>query len=212
MKPKTLFAALLLVSAPAAFAATTAEIKVSGSITPAACNITGGTTINLGTINSQSLKQDVVTPIGSGATQLTVTCDNDTRFALKLTDNQSGSASDTSSPENLGLGLSSSKPVGYWKIALSSPTNSGTALRRTTSLDGGVTWQNASDQAVYMQADAADRVGFTTANNGDANGPAALSNFLVTATAEAFAAPAKDLDLSQEISVDGSATIELHYL
>ncbi|MCK1788565.1 hypothetical protein L9Z73_30985, partial [Pseudomonas sp. TNT11] len=53
-------------------------------------------------------------------------------------------------------------------------------------------------------------LGFT-ANTGSTEGPNALQNLSALLSLKAFIAPLDSLDLSSEIALDGSATLEITY-
>jgi type 1 fimbria pilin len=213
IKHNTLFASLLALATPAAFAAETAEIHVTGTITPAACDITGGGETGAGTIATENLKQDEVSYIGYQLTRdITVTCSSPTAFTLRAIDNQPDTAYEgATNPDRFGLGTNGTAPIGYWTIALTNPTDPAGLLRATHTNDAGATW-SSNDRAVDLFTNSVNhRIGFTT-EAGAVQEPSALDNLNVTASMGLYIAPAGTLDLSGGIDFNGSATIQLDYL
>lgn len=89
MAPAAL-AIALLATTTAAFAANSAQIKVIGTITPAACGatLTGSGTFDYGTISAGILSDTKATNLGARTNILTIACPSAaTRVALAATDN-----------------------------------------------------------------------------------------------------------------------------
>lgn len=196
--------------------AATAELKLIGTITPAACvpNFTGGATINYGNIPASSLNQSAQTNLPNKTTVLTVACDAPIKFALKAVDERAA----TLIPEiNLpaapnpvymfGLGAASNgAKIGAYGVQMSNVTTDAGTTRTMRSLDGGANW--------YFNGGAFGSDGRLIAFS-DVSGsmlPAAHSSLTADITIVAAVDRASNLPLTSEIAIDGLTTIEVVYL
>ena len=80
---------------------------------------------------------------------------------------------------------------------------------RTDSTTAGTAWSGASNQPIPIGA--RSYLGFT-ATPGSHAGPAAIQNLSGNISIQAWLAPTQALDLSNEVALDGSGTIEIIYL
>ena len=228
LKRNTLASLVLTASALSlsAHAADSFNINVTGVISPAACeaNITGGETIDYGTIPANTLTADAVTVLPAKQTAFTITCDAPAKLGFRTVDNRA--ASKITSDESIkfdwgttwstlftnGLGFDGQgNNIGGWAAeisAMSSDTIS--ALEKITSTDGGATWKKTSPLANILFIDRPGYV-FTISEPGSVV-PAAFSTLTGTLNIQAIIKPASTLDLSQPVTLDGSVTVEMVYL
>ncbi|WP_407351386.1 DUF1120 domain-containing protein [Luteimonas sp. R10] len=214
---KNLFAlaALGVALIPALASAETAELRVIGTIVPGACApvFTGGGTVDHGTIFAGTLNTDAQTTLPDKTVGLTITCEAPTRMAITMTDERAASVvpglttiSGYSDEWHYGLGTSAGSNIGVYALQLSGETGDGGAARRVRSIDGGATWVVFGGAMVpdgRMISFAAptgttDPVAFTTVTG----------NIRVVTTID----KAENLDLTNDVPLDGLATLEVTYL
>ncbi|WP_368643577.1 DUF1120 domain-containing protein [Castellaniella ginsengisoli] len=209
---RTLLSLMIATSAATpvlANAASSAQLKITGSIVPASCSITmpGGTTIDYGKIASDTLKKDVPTVIGDGVrAKLQVSCDAPTLFAIKTTDERAGSAiTGTSDPTDVlfGLGKTGSTNIGAYRISLVNVSADGKIVNVLRGSVGGSTFiKNAQAQPGAISA------------FGDGNNAVPVAYKAVTAdlSLKTYVQKASALPLKQEVKFDGQTTFEVVYL
>ncbi|MCK6964514.1 DUF1120 domain-containing protein [Enterobacter bugandensis] len=226
---KNILASLVLISSGlslSAHAADSFNINVTGVISPAACqaNITGGETIDYGTIPANTLTADARTLLPAKQTAFTITCDAPAKLGFRTVDNRAaskmtsdevvtfdwGSTWNTSLMNGLGVDGQGNN-IGGWAAeltAMSSDTVS--APEGIYSTDDGATWAKRSTPAVMSFLSQGDFV-YSVSKPGSAV-PVAFSTFTGTLAVQAVIAPASTLDLSQPVTLDGSVTVEMVYL
>ncbi|MDF9774964.1 DUF1120 domain-containing protein [Pseudomonas baetica] len=203
---KKYFAALtataLISAAPFALAASSDDLTVTGLITPVACmpSFSGGGVIDLGKFSAGDLKQDSNTLIGTDPIQLVVTCDAPARFALNPIDNQDG----TSIGDYFGLGRTpDNEKLGFFAPKVIQVKDGTTPLDAIESNDDGSTWVKAT----YAQAGNLLSVA-APGSTAPINAEVVTFDFEV----ETYIARADSLTLTDEVTIDGSATFEVKYL
>lgn len=199
-------------------AAETTELKVIGTIKPAACtpSFSGGASVDYGTIFASSLKADTYTTLPAKQVNLTMTCDAPTLVALKLSDNRAGSrvtdilaaltAPPTSSPNNYNFGLGSVDGMNVGGFALSiddTTTVDSAATTNIYSTDDGKSWHTS---VKYLQH------GAHIFSFGAATGPVAMKVLAAKINIETIINKPENLPLKKDIPLDGSATVEVVYL
>ena len=144
------FAASALLAPIFASAATTAELKLIGTIIPAACapNFVGGSTIDYGNIPVGALNVTEQTMLPEKHTSLSVTCDAPVKFALITKDERSATVVSTlatidgygaSAKYGLGTAKNGAK-IGAYSLKIDDETSSTGSTFRVVSSDGGNTW------------------------------------------------------------------------
>jgi len=193
----SLLASALLLSAGHALAGT--DLSVTGRIQSGACSLAlgNGGTIDLGTLSRKDLKESKTTLIQRHVA-LAIDCQTPAQVAIKAINNR----------ENLnggyGLGLTGRK--GQFYITPLDSFGDGKPLLQLYSGNGGQSWNENSGNffmdpsSLTAWAEAGETLphAFRTIRS--------KLDFLIELPA------ARDLDLSQEIALDGSATLELVYL
>ena len=192
----------LISAAPFALAASSTDLTVKGTITPVACTptFTGGDVIDVGKISSADLNKDTNTLVGTNSIQLVVSCDASAKFALNPIDNKDG----TSIGDWFGLGLTDDgEKLGYFYPKVVQVKDGATSLDAIKSSNGGSTWVRATDaQAGYLLSVA------TTGGTAPVNAEVVTFDFEV----DTYIARADSLTLTDEVTIDGSATFEVKYL
>ncbi|TWC51864.1 type 1 fimbria pilin [Pseudomonas sp. SJZ080] len=207
---KKYFAALsataLISMAPYALAASSTDLSVTGTITPNACEpkLSDGGNVHHGKISSKDLNKDRATRLTDKTLQLTVNCDSAIAFRLKPIDNQDGSDSDGGS--GFGLGLINgdvNQKIGYIDPRFVAPLGDGTAVKPIHSYNNGGTWgtwQGLTPRAISAFAAV-----------GGPNTPIAIKDFQTGLLIRTSIARADSLDLTNDVAIDGSVTLEVLY-
>lgn len=189
-----------LLGAPAAFAAST----VKGLITPSACTpmLSGGGMVDYGKIPTSDLNLDCPTVLDSHTLQLSVSCDASALFALDLIDNRANSAP-TSITYGLGL-INGTEKLGWYTIKLRNPIADGMEVQPIISRDQGKTWyrDNLWEPGMFVSIASMD----------DNSQPRPVQDLKMELVVSTTIARTDGLDLSNEVSIDGSATLVVRYL
>jgi hypothetical protein len=205
--------ALLLIP-PMAHAASTVELTVKGHITPLACTptLSGGGVVDLEKISHQDLNIETGTRLPLRQLSLGISCNGPTRFALLMTDNRDGSAN-VNSEIFYGLGLDNSgNKVGLFSVSFD-PTltvvDSVAQIYGTESTTGGVAWRPANLRPIDIGSQS--YLAFTD-TEGSTAGPSAIQNLNTLLKVEVVLAALKNLDLSTDVRIDGSGSLQIVYL
>ncbi|UVJ45132.1 DUF1120 domain-containing protein [Pseudomonas sp. LS1212] len=213
MKFSPLFALSALIAlTPVAFAQSTTDLTVTGTITPAACtpSLSGGGSFEFGRISAQDLKQDAQTMFKSSLRQMSVVCDAPTRFALRAVDGRAGT--DISpNEESFGVGLNGTEKIGRYLLRTNNYTadgNSSTTLLE--SWNGGSAWSlYGSTYAHIPNTNFPWLVGVSVDGGME---PSAIGMLTADFQIYMHIAPAKDLTLTDAVPIDGASTLEVVYL
>ncbi|MGY2374230.1 DUF1120 domain-containing protein [Pseudomonas sp. SDO524_S393] len=204
--------ALLIAHGTLALAASSVDLSVKGAITPSACtpSINQGGLVDFGKIPAKHLSADTTTPLPSTVLKLGVNCDGATFFALRGIDNRLGTAY-LDDGYNYGLGVANGDPtqkLGMYFLTLSNAVSDIGPLDTLMSQDGGKFWWNF--QSYYWLVSHL-WVAFGSSIDGIA-APIAVRQVTADLQVYAWLAPSRGLDLNEQISLDGFATVELIYL
>ncbi|MCW5301040.1 DUF1120 domain-containing protein [Herbaspirillum lusitanum] len=220
MNKQVIFCALIacVLGSATAWAADTAEMQVKGRIYPGACltTFTGDGTIDFGVIPASRLTAGQYTRLPAKSIVLALSCDAPTRVALKFSDNRTASRvtgiqTDTSSPtqnaHNFGLGTVNGKKVGGYAISIAPGTTvDGKAATRLWGDIGGNSWNSG----FYWVTN--DDLRYFSFNNDASMTPGALTLLQVKFNVHVGLNKPENLDLQQDVPLDGSTTIEVVYL
>ncbi|MBE1252909.1 hypothetical protein B1H42_15055 [Enterobacter cloacae subsp. cloacae] len=225
LKRNTLASLVLIASglSLSAHAADSFNINVTGVISPAACeaNITGGETIDYGTIPASTLNADAVTLLPAKQTAFTITCDAPAKLGLRTVDNRAASKMPAGSsitmdtgtpwgPSTLnGLGVDGQgNNIGGWSAELGNLTSDTVpAPDIINSINEGINWSKSPYGHLILRLHT-----FQTISEAGTLIPAAFSTLTGTLNVQAVINPASTLDLSQPVTLDGSVTVEMVYL
>lgn len=190
------------------------ELSLQARFAPAACTpgLSNRGTVDFGKLSVSDLSHTKDTALPARSLGLTVTCDGPTSFALIMHENRPGSATGGIDETAYGLGLDArGQKIGRYYL-LVDPTQASAdnlpQLYRTDSTTGGAAWSSASASSLPLGA--RSLLGFT-ATAGSTEGPNALQNLSALLSLKAFIAPLEGLDVSNEVRLDGSATLEIIY-
>lgn len=210
----TAFAAILFSGSVAA--ASTTELKVIGVIKPPACtpSFSGGGVVDYGTIPASSLPAGQYKTLEKKQINFQVNCDAPVKMGVAFKDNRQASrvagivsavSYDAREIFNYGLGTVANKNVGGYALAWDSATTlgDGAALDNIYS-DGGKNWR---------RADGLDNNGSLYSFSAPgAKVPVAMKSLKATINVQAVLNKPENLPLTQDVPLDGSATLELLYL
>ena len=195
------------------------DLKVTGTITPAAClpTIAGGGVIDLGPIGAATLNQTSPTQLGNEERNFSIACDAPTKVAIKLTDNRSDSVvegiivgTNPAPGTHFGLGKAGTANIGAMSVSIPNvdvvvDSEAADTLR---SDDAGTTWTSTGTGAFHSVRKG---VLYTWGEPGTMQ-PIAFENLSTPLHVRVAADRGASLPLGDEITLDGSATIELVYL
>lgn len=205
---------LALACAPTAFAASTADLRITGTIVPAACTPTfaGGGIVNFGKISASDLSESEPTKLSHRHVGLTIACDAPTQFALRAIDNVPSTVH-TPDSWRFGLGLADGgEKIGWYYVDVetASVTLDGAAANdRLVSTDQGATWLTPRNpNGVSLGANV---LGGWIKTASDTS-PSMVTNASMQVRIGAEIAPTASLPTADEIALNGHATFEVVYL
>ncbi|CRL96965.1 MULTISPECIES: DUF1120 domain-containing protein [Pseudomonas] len=207
-------AVYLLSQGSSAHAASTVELTVTGLITPMACTpvLSGGGLVDFGKISQQDLNQSVGTRLPLKSLTLSINCNAAGRYALRMRDNRDGTAH-VNSEIFYGLGLDNSGgKIGVYSVSFDpkkTVVDDVPVIYGTESTTGGVAWRMANTNPIDIGS--RSLLGFTDVQ-GSTAGPSAIQTLTSTLTLEAVINAKQNLDLSTDVLMDGSASLEVVYL
>ncbi len=203
---RLVLATLMGSAAGNALAASSVDMTVKGLITPSACTpaLSKGGAVELGKVSAKDLKLDEATWLPDQFLALSVTCDAPTLMALEPLDNREGSAFDPTNLEKFGLGLNNGvEKIGDIELYPMTPLADGVAVQSIQSGDKGATW------LIWRKLNR----GYFYSVSADTNPvPLALKDYSADLRVSARIAPANQLTLNNEVTIDGSVTLQLIYL
>jgi hypothetical protein len=210
----TLTMAFIVLTSPLIFAGSSTDLTVTGLITPLACTpmLSNSGLVDYGKIYRQDLSVDKRTQLRAQTLDLDIQCNAPTRFALLMHDNRDGSAIVNS---EIYYGLNhdhSNNKIGLYSLNFdpaSMVVDDLTQVYRTDSTTGGKAWSPSNSQAIPIGS--RSYLGFTD-SAGSSAGPIAIRSLTSRVTVETVIAPTSELDLSTEVQLDGSATLDVVYL
>lgn len=227
---QTACALAVLATSSAAMAAESLDIKVIGTITPAACvpTLSGGGTIDYGTIPPDSLKQDAFTTLDEKQINFTITCDAPTKVAVtaksgrgaSAVQQSNGSLVDMSTGNNgmfdginisaVGLGLDGDKGIGGYglRLAIGTMVADGTPVDSIQSDGNTTSWSKAQTGSMFSST---SQRYVSWAASGTLE-PVAFTTLTGKLGAQAYINKASELDLTKPVQLDGLSTLTLVYL
>jgi len=184
------------------------ELSVKGRILPAACRLElGGGVTDTGTLSRSDLSEADVTFVRVPDIPLSIVCQTPTKVAFQMRDNRAGTAFPglQTTADVYGLGAPGGKKTGSYRIF----------VRRTVSDDSGRYIVDRHGTGIWEAADNQPTLHPSSLYAWGAPGgvlPQAVNQIDLTLGFAVALPKASDLDLSREIKIDGSATMELIYL
>lgn len=226
---KGVLATALAMSVNTAMAAQSIDIKVTGKILPSSCTPafpSGGGIADFGTMKAASLNSTSMTPLADiKEIPVTITCEEATRVAVKFTDARDDSSPTESVKINsnfsgspfymFGLGLYNDKKIGAYALALSrtqgvNTNDTGESLYPMASVDAGKTWGTKGIDYLQITSNNSEIYGFSTERSGSELSAQSKINFKVAVSATIN--PTNDLNVTDEVTLDGLTNVELVYL
>jgi hypothetical protein len=209
-----LFAASLLCST-AALASSAVEFSVVGKITPGACYPTlSEHSVDFGEIKVTELERHTATQLDRDRlTTLDISCEAATLFSVRGVDDRAGSVGNDWYRSAYGLGLTDrGERIGahYVEVHPSLSSIDGVPLYTTYSDAYGQQWDYAGAEPSGIPNDGR-LLGFTT-KRGSGDGPVPIKDARLGLNHFVVVAPASELTLTDDVLLDGKATIELIYL
>ena len=214
MKTRIFSGLLLLACAPSVLAASAVDLTVKGLIVPAAClpQFPGGALIDYGKIAQQDLNLGTATRLPVKPLLFAIACSGPTRYALRMRDNREGSAM-VNSEIYYGLGFDiSGNRLGVYSMTFDprqTQANTTAQIYGTESTTGGVAWRTSNLNPIDIGS--RSYLGFTEVE-GSVSGPTAIGTLTGTVTVQTVINAKQNLDLSADVLLDGSATMEVVYL
>ncbi|WP_368639856.1 DUF1120 domain-containing protein [Castellaniella ginsengisoli] len=189
-----------------ASAASSAQLKVTGTIAPAACSITmpGGATVDYGKIAASTLNATADTKIEEKIrAKVSITCSAPTLFAIKVTDERPGTAITRNGDTYplYGLGTQHNVKVGGYGLDLLNSQADGKSVSIMRKPAEAADWETGPKTYAIpgsLLAFGGPAVASTTAN--------------ADIRVRTYVAPSRDLPLAEETPLDGLASFELVYL
>ena len=214
MKTRILFSLLSLACAPSVLAASTVDLSVHGLIVPAAClpQLSSGGLIDYGKIAQQDLNLETATRLPVKNLHIGIACNGPVRYALRMADNRDGSAM-VNSEIYYGLGFDNSgNRLGVYSMTFDprqTQASNTAQIYGTESTTGGLAWRTSNLNPIDIGS--RSYLGFTDVE-GSVSGPTAIGILGGMVTVQTVINARKNLDLSVETPLDGSATLEVVYL
>ncbi|MFC0225502.1 DUF1120 domain-containing protein [Serratia aquatilis] len=226
---KTVFALVVLVSTSLPASAESIDVRVIGTITPPGCHpaLSGGGTVDYGSINSKSLAADAYTVLPEKQLDFTITCDAPAKIALKAIEGRPNTAPGLNANGNLdvttarifgltagsegvnGLGLDGTAKIGGYGIRLAAGTITadGVSVDSLSSSDM-VTWSKTAVGSLHV----ANSPRYSTWAATGTTTPVAFTTLAGKLGVQAYINKASALDLTKPVLLDGLTTLELVYL
>ncbi|MCU6369654.1 DUF1120 domain-containing protein [Enterobacter quasiroggenkampii] len=222
---KVWLATVLSLCVSSAFAADpSAVLKLKGTLTNASCTptLSGGGTIDYGTVNLGSLSATAVNQLGQKDFSLTITCQAPVKVGFSVNDDRSGTAANVVVKNGTVAGVDVLQPVNLFGVNTTagnvkignysmfvktdSVTADGKAVGATYSSDNGSSWSNVGS---LMQNNASEIV--TVATTGE-TAPLAFTQAVVPMAISLAIQDTTTLAITDDTSIDGQATFTLKYL
>nr|WP_314567669.1 DUF1120 domain-containing protein [uncultured Pseudomonas sp.] len=201
----TLATAWLMISATSALAASSVDLAVKGSITPSACipTLLNGV-VDYGKLSAKDLNANIETLLPPAEVQMSVNCEAKTLFALEPHDNRARFAQG-------GFGLTEAAPnvpLGGYYLGVKSHLADGAVITRMHSRDAGKTWRASQESDGIVMP-------YWTAFGDSSTGvpaPIPVKDLNLSLEVVTYINAAQSLPLTEEVTIDGSATLEVRYL
>jgi hypothetical protein len=207
---------LLAASVGTSFQATAAstELTITGEIASEACNvvIANDGIFDYGDIENAKIESGKHTALPVKSYKLEVTCPAPIYVGFILVDNRDGTQS-RQGAEYFGLGTDNKgNPLGYvqWAFGYGSGLNGDMKVVFAQSPIGTPNWTKLNGGGLMKST---NMYTWTKSASGGSDGtPAPIDiNASIQVESHTFIAPRENLNMSQEINLDGSTTVELFY-
>ncbi len=225
-KGKIIAAAALALAVNSAMAADSVDVKVIGTIVPAASTLAleGGDSIDYGTIKADTLAQDDYTVLAEKNLNFSIKCDAAAKISIHGIDARAdsiirpvgktfGSTTITGTSKMFGLGKADSKGIGSYLMWIEPDTVS---LDGTTGADAIFTRTQPTSTAKWEKTDVkgvrpTQGYYYSWAKAGSLL-PVAFKTMTGALSVQAAINKGSELDLTKAVHLDGMSTIEVYYL
>ncbi|MDR6165561.1 DUF1120 domain-containing protein [Pseudomonas fluorescens] len=210
-KSKALLTMLMLASASPVFAAATADLRITGTVTPAACTpvFANGGVLDFGNIAAGSLKSTDYTSLPPREITYTITCNAPIAIATTWVDNRADSVGPDFVPNHdFGLGKQGAANIGAYTMAhIGSQTSAdGSTVDLIIANTGSSVWANNSSGNMQVMRNTM----VSYAPTGTLI-PGAYTTYSGALTVPVVLSPMNTLDVTTQIDLDGLATMEVVY-
>lgn len=204
-KTPAALALALSVCTTSAFAASSTDLSVTGTITPSSCipSLSNEGLVDHGKLTMKDLDRTQPTRLQTAEMQLVVHCEAETLFTLTTVDNRAGSSAIHPASHGLGM-VNDDQKLGSVAFGLFEPLADALPVHTIMSRDGGASWGTSS----YLGHAALTAF----AAPSDLRTPIAIQDLSARLRAFTIIAPADDLTLVDEVPIDGQVTLQLKYL
>lgn len=197
--------ALLFSPLSMAIAASSADLTVTGTLTPSACipTLSAGGRVDHGKISAKSLNQEIPTDLPRQTVQFAINCEALRPLKLAVIDNRQGSST---SDKAYGLGfINGTQKLGGFFVNMLNAMDDGVPRLTLGSKDGGATWSFTQwmDPTYPL---------YTVSLFSDTSRPIQAKNVTMDLTIITSIARADSLNLTEQVTLDGSITLEVGYL
>jgi len=221
-KPLPTLMMICLAALCSASVAQKSELRIGGIIKPTACSpqIAGDSTFDLGSRHAGDIDGDLM----EREMALVITCDAPTRVGIKPQDNRAGSvaqqlaqlrrhaAADGGSRDDLfGLGLSGRKKLGGYEVVFVPGSFVADGEQVDTIASGAALRGAGAGWVKHGAGRLRSGVVNTWAPTGTLQ-PGAYTHISGMLRVRAMLAPSSQLPVVDQMQVDGSLTLEMHYL
>ncbi|MDL2187901.1 DUF1120 domain-containing protein [Pseudomonas sp. ChxA] len=207
-------AAFLLAGVSNVMAASSVDLAVTGIITPSACTptLSNNGVVDYGKISIQEFPDQGYMVLPQAIVQLEVNCNAPMLMAVKITDNRVGTAIPQYSGDpgfsRFGLGMASGDvKIGWYQLKMANATADGVPGSSIEAVRPAGPWLDAYN-AVWQQGWLRT---IKDASSADVT-PLPMTTFAVQVLIDTSLGLKKDLPVTEEILIDGSATMEVIYI
>ncbi|MHA7845305.1 DUF1120 domain-containing protein [Serratia sp. D1N4] len=229
---KTVCALAVLATTSLPALAESIDVRVIGTISPAACapTLSGGGTIDYGTIKTSTLATDAFTLLPEKQLDFAINCDAPAKVAITAHSQRGVSAVKadgtlaelTTTTAGLfgisggtvavvGLGMDGAKGIGGYglRLAAGTMTADGVAVDSIMSNGSTTAWVAATTGSVFNTPAALRYASWAKAGT---TTPVAFTTLAGKLGVQAYINKASELDLTKPVVLDGLTTLELVYL
>lgn len=228
MRKILLSSAIVMAMGTASFAGQAAEsasLAVTGTITPASCDVSLSTaSLNFGTVSASTLT-NTMNQISADPVTVSVACDSATAIAVQSVDNRSSSAmtvseitdemgADMSSAATsiFGLGTDSANgKVGVLLLGINGATLNGTVNNNLLTSTDKASWTAHTLSATSVSS-LVNNGYFALGETADATSPATVTTATYNLTGGVVLKKADKYPSGEQVNIDGNVTFSVVYL
>ncbi|MEB0047319.1 MULTISPECIES: DUF1120 domain-containing protein [unclassified Pseudomonas] len=206
-------ASLMLTSAGSVSAASTADLRVIGSVIPSACTplFAGGGVVDYGHIPAGSLSATLHTALQTRNVSYSIICDAPIPIGISWVDDRLGSAS-IPGETAFGLDNQGANRIGLYTLrnAPRQMLGDGKSVDSITSFGYSGVWVLGSANGDYFGQGARNPI-YSFAKQGNLT-PTAYTTYSGAVSVTASIAPTTTLDMTAPLILNGLSTMVVHYL